>query len=132
MLSGGERMAAEVVTRAFWNRGKGPEKLGPRQLNSGQKQVFTGSCPTTLATAVRVRRFNRFYTRRLGLLNAGLLQGPFSLAEVRVLYEVSHLGYPTAKEIADALDLDLSRLLQGLRHRGLLKARAPAGDRRQR
>jgi DNA-binding MarR family transcriptional regulator/GNAT superfamily N-acetyltransferase len=88
-----------------------------------------------LATAARVRQFNRFYTQRLGLLNAGLLQSPFSLAEVRVLYEVAHLNQPTAKAIADTLHLDagyLSRLLRGLRQRGLVTARAAPGDRRQR
>ena len=41
--------------------------------------------PTRLTTAARIRRFNRFYTRRMGLLNEGLLQSNFSLAEVRVL-----------------------------------------------
>jgi DNA-binding MarR family transcriptional regulator/N-acetylglutamate synthase-like GNAT family acetyltransferase len=88
-----------------------------------------------LTTAARVRRFNRFYTRRMGLLNEGLLQSPFSLAEVRVLYEVAHLEHPTATAIATALNLDegyLSRLLRDLRQRGLLTAHAAPGDRRQR
>jgi DNA-binding MarR family transcriptional regulator/GNAT superfamily N-acetyltransferase len=88
-----------------------------------------------LTTAARVRQFNRFYTTRMGLLNAGLLQSPFSLAEVRVLYEVAHLARPTAKTIANTLQLDpgyLSRLLRGLRQRGLLTARAAPRDRRQR
>jgi DNA-binding MarR family transcriptional regulator/GNAT superfamily N-acetyltransferase len=90
---------------------------------------------TDLAAADRVRRFNRFYTRRMGLLNAGLLQSPFSLAEVRVLYEIAHQERPTAKSIAGTLQLDpgyLSRLLRGLRQRGLLTARAQAHDRRER
>jgi DNA-binding MarR family transcriptional regulator/GNAT superfamily N-acetyltransferase len=87
-----------------------------------------------LTPAVQVRQFNRFYTRRMGLLNAGLLESPFTLVEVRVLYEVSHLDRPTAATIATTLDLDpgyLSRLLHGLRRRGLLTSRVAPGDRRQ-
>jgi len=91
--------------------------------------------PTRLTAAARIRRFNRFYTRRMGLLNNGLLQSRFSLAEVRVLYEIAHLPEPTARVIASTLHLDeghLSRLLRGLRQRGLITARAAPGDRRQR
>ena len=87
------------------------------------------------AAAARVRRFNRFYTRRLGLLDEGHLCSPFSLPEVRVMYEVAHRERPTAAAIAAALDVDagyLSRLLRGLRHRGLLTARVVPHDRRQR
>jgi DNA-binding MarR family transcriptional regulator/N-acetylglutamate synthase-like GNAT family acetyltransferase len=90
---------------------------------------------TQLAAAARVRRFNRFYTRRIGLLDAGHLYSPFSLAEARVLYEVAHLERPTASTLIDTLDLDagyLSRLLRGLRQRGLITARAASGDRRRR
>jgi DNA-binding MarR family transcriptional regulator/N-acetylglutamate synthase-like GNAT family acetyltransferase len=91
--------------------------------------------PTRLTAAARIRRFNRFYTRRMGLLNEGLLQSNFSLAEVRVLYEVAHLPQPTARVIASTLSLDeghLSRLLRGLRQRGLVTARPAPRDRRQR
>lgn len=90
---------------------------------------------TQLAAAARVRRFNRFYTRRIGLLDAGHLHTPFSLAEARVLYEVAHLDRPTATTLITSLDLDagyLSRLLRGLRQRGLLTARAASDDRRRR
>jgi DNA-binding MarR family transcriptional regulator/N-acetylglutamate synthase-like GNAT family acetyltransferase len=90
---------------------------------------------TQLAAAARVRRFNRFYTRRIGLLDAGHLHTPFSLAEARVLYEVAHLDRPTASTLITTLDLDagyLSRLLRGLRQRGLLTARASIDDRRRR
>ncbi len=88
-----------------------------------------------LSPAARVRRFNRFYTRRLGLLNAGLLESRFSLAEVRILYEIAHHPRPTAKTIAVTLAMDpgyLSRLLSGLRRRQLLTARAAPHDRRER
>ena len=90
---------------------------------------------TTQLAAAGVRRFNRFYTRRIGLLSTRHLHSPFSLAEARVLYEVAHRDRPTATQLAEALDLDpgyLSRLLRGLRLRGLLTARAAREDRRHR
>src|SRR5882724_1715347 len=101
------------------------------------ERVTSGGDPVTtqLAAAARVRRFNRFYTRRIGLLDAGHLHTPFSLAEARVLYEVAHLDRPTASTLIATLGLDagyLSRLLRGLRQRGLVTARPSADDRRQR
>jgi len=74
-----------------------------------------------------VRRFNRFYTRQIGLLGKGYLNSPFTLAEVRVLYELAHRESPAAAEIAKALGLDagyLSRMLLGFRRRGYLARKA--------
>ncbi len=91
--------------------------------------------PDTRATALRLRQFNRFYTRRLGLLEPTHLQSPFSLAEVRVLYELDHRERPTASEIATALSMDegyLSRLLRRLRQHGLVRARTDTHDGRRR
>ncbi len=91
--------------------------------------------PDTLAVALRLRQFNRFYTRRLGLLDAHHLQSDFSLAEVRVLYELAHRKKPTATDIAAALGMDegyLSRLLRRFRQQGLVHARAAPHDGRQR
>ncbi len=81
-----------------------------------------------------VRRFNRFYTRQIGLLNKGYLDSPFTLAEVRVLYEVAHRDSPTASEIAQALGLDagyLSRMLLSFRKRGFLARQTSEKDARQ-
>ena len=89
----------------------------------------------TISVSDRLRQFNRFYTQRLGLLNASHLQAPFSLPEVRVLYELAHRQQPTASEIAGALGMDegyLSRLLGKLRQLGLVRARPAASDGRQR
>jgi DNA-binding MarR family transcriptional regulator/GNAT superfamily N-acetyltransferase len=82
-----------------------------------------------------VRRFNRFYTRRVGALRGGLLGSPHPLPEARLIYEIGQRGECTASDLARDLDLDagyLSRLLQGLKRRGLLTARRSAGDARAR
>ncbi len=46
-----------------------------------------------------IRRFNRFYTRLIGLLDNGYLDSAYSLAEVRVLYELAHRERTTAAEL---------------------------------
>ena len=82
-----------------------------------------------------VRRFNRFYTRQIGLLEEGLHHTPFSLTQVRVMYEIFHRPGVTATGLCEALGLDagyLSRLLLGLRRQGLVSARAEPADRRRR
>ena len=81
-----------------------------------------------------VRRFNRLYTKRIGVLQDGFLQTPFSLAEARVLYELSRREKVTATEIAAELGLDhgyLSRILRGFGERGLVVKTASPNDRRQ-
>ncbi|MBV9777054.1 MAG: MarR family transcriptional regulator/GNAT family N-acetyltransferase [Acetobacteraceae bacterium] len=83
---------------------------------------------------VAVRRFSRFYTRRIGLLHEGLLGGPLSLAEGRLVYELAQRGTATARDLGAELGLDsgyLSRLLRGLEERGLLAKRPSEEDGRQ-
>jgi DNA-binding MarR family transcriptional regulator/N-acetylglutamate synthase-like GNAT family acetyltransferase len=81
-----------------------------------------------------VRSFNRFYTRQIGLLQDGLLQSQFSLAEARVLYELAHRNKLTATEISSDLGLDqgyLSRMLRRLAERNYVVRTASPTDRRQ-
>ncbi|MCP5370923.1 MAG: MarR family transcriptional regulator [Hyphomicrobiales bacterium] len=81
-----------------------------------------------------VRRFNRFYTQRIGVLNQGLLRSPHPLAHARVIYELAHHGETSASELCRELDLDagyLSRILRGLDKQGLVeRRRAPEDGRR--
>jgi DNA-binding MarR family transcriptional regulator/GNAT superfamily N-acetyltransferase len=99
---------------------------------------MTAPAPTLSPAASRVaafRRFNRFYTQKIGVLESSYLQSPFSLAEARVLYELAQRQEITASEISASLGLDmgyLSRILAKLQARHLIK-RAPAEqDARQR
>ncbi len=81
-----------------------------------------------------VRRFNRFYTKQIGVLHEGLLRSPFSLTEVRVLYELAHREKPTAAELGKELGLDpgyLSRILRGFEKRGLVGKVPSEADGRQ-
>lgn len=91
--------------------------------------------PISAEQIARVRAFNRDYTRRIGVLSERLLDSPYSLTEVRVMYEIAHRSGVTAAELADELDLDrgyLSRLLKGFETKRLLaKAASPEDGRRQ-
>jgi DNA-binding MarR family transcriptional regulator/GNAT superfamily N-acetyltransferase len=81
-----------------------------------------------------VRAFNRFYTRKLGVLDQQLLRTPFSLSEARVLYELATRKNLAAKEIGIELGLDpgyLSRIVQNFEENGLITRMPSAADRRQ-
>ncbi|HPI99222.1 MAG TPA: bifunctional helix-turn-helix transcriptional regulator/GNAT family N-acetyltransferase, partial [Synergistales bacterium] len=81
--------------------------------------------PEEIGTGVieRIREFNRFYTRVIGLHDRYVLSSPFSLSEARVLYEVSHQQKCTAKALMTQLGLDagyLSRMIRKFEKEGLL------------
>jgi DNA-binding MarR family transcriptional regulator/N-acetylglutamate synthase-like GNAT family acetyltransferase len=81
-----------------------------------------------------VRRFNRFYTRAIGVLQEGWLDSSFSLTEARVLYELAHREKPTATVVCSSLELDagyLSRILSAFEKRGLVEKTPSEEDGRQ-
>lgn len=81
-----------------------------------------------------VRRFNRFYTKQIGVLNAGFLSSPFSLSEVRVMYELAHRATATATELSRELGMDagqLSRILHKFLKQGLVSRQQSEADGRQ-
>jgi DNA-binding MarR family transcriptional regulator/GNAT superfamily N-acetyltransferase len=91
--------------------------------------------PTEISQrAAAVRRFNRFYTRQIGLLAGHYLDSPFSLSEARVIYELAQRDTDTATSLVRELGLDpgyLSRMLRGFQRRGLLSKQPSAHDGRQ-
>src|SRR5690349_15740043 len=81
-----------------------------------------------------VRRFNRFYTRQIGVLRKTYLDSQYSLGEGRILYEIANWDRITATDVGRALDLDagyLSRVLRNFEKRGLITRQTSAKDARQ-
>src|SRR5215475_4553802 len=81
-----------------------------------------------------VRRFNRFYTKQIGVLSEHVLKTQFSLAEARVIYELAQREKTTATEMGAELGLDagyLSRLLAAFKKRGLISRKPSETDGRQ-
>lgn len=81
-----------------------------------------------------LRRFNRFYTRRLGVLQKRFLGSDFGLLEVRVLYEIAQDKNVSASALVDELDVDpgyLSRILHRFEEQGLVRKQRSDADARR-
>ena len=81
-----------------------------------------------------VRHFNRFYTRKIGVLKEGLLDSALSLTEARVLYELCNRASCAATDLRAALGLDagyLSRILRAFEKRGWLERKPAQADARR-
>ncbi|MGY6269332.1 bifunctional helix-turn-helix transcriptional regulator/GNAT family N-acetyltransferase [Achromobacter denitrificans] len=83
--------------------------------------------------AETVRRFNRFYTRHIGVLHEHLLASDFSLTEVRILYELAHRSDLSMSDLCRELNLDagyVSRVVSGFEKKGLIAKTRSAADAR--
>ena len=84
-------------------------------------------------TAV-LRRFNRTYTQRIGVLDESFLGTGFPLGASRLLFEIGP-GGATVRDLRERLDLDSgysTRLLRRLGDEGLVDVRPDPDDRRRR
>jgi DNA-binding MarR family transcriptional regulator/N-acetylglutamate synthase-like GNAT family acetyltransferase len=82
-----------------------------------------------------VRRFNRYWTQVLGLLDAGLLGTDHPLPEARILFELGRRPVVERAELRGMLGIDdsfLSRLLRRLQRRGLVTHERSSSDGRRR
>ncbi|MCE7980679.1 MAG: MarR family transcriptional regulator [Caldilinea sp. CFX5] len=91
--------------------------------------------PSTLSERIEtVRRFNRFYTKQIGVLQEGLLKSQFPLTEAQVLYELAKQEQTTATALGNALGLDagyLSRIIGNFEKQGLVQKAPSPSDGRQ-
>src|ERR1700730_4589016 len=99
------------------------------------KSVIAHSVPSAFEQRIAaMRRFNRFYTCQIGLLDEGLLNSPFSLTQCRTLYELANSEQSTAAELCKALGLDagyLSRIMASFEQKGLIEKKESQEDARQ-
>ena len=94
--------------------------------------AFPPAPATELIAAVR--RFNRFYTRRIGVLDEGLVESDLSLTEARILWEIVQRVAPSPGELRQAVGVDggyLTRILQRFQKRGLVSRSAASDDARR-
>lgn len=78
-----------------------------------------------------IRKFNRFYTNVLGLLNQDVLKSDYSLSEARVLHEIQKTENCTPKKLAETLSMDagyLSRILKKFQEEGMVDKKPSSED----
>ena len=71
----------------------------------------------------KIRSFNRYYARVLGVFDKKYLGVDFSVTEVRILGEIGRDPNLTAKDLAAYLSIDkgyMSRMMQNLEKQGLI------------
>jgi DNA-binding MarR family transcriptional regulator len=89
---------------------------------------------TKSAAVARVREFNRFYTRQIGVLQEKLLESAYSLTELRIMYDLLHENATTASELAGLLRINrgyLSRTLKRLKALGFIECTRSKADGRE-
>jgi DNA-binding MarR family transcriptional regulator len=87
----------------------------------------------SMAAVGEIRRFNRYYTNLIGVLDRHILRSPYSLTEVRIMYEIEHNRVESARKLKGILSVDegyLSRAIESLVKRGLLLRKQSVTDRR--
>lgn len=80
-----------------------------------------------------IRAFNRFYTDIIGLVDQHILNSPYSLPEVRIMYEMYHNAAATANEIISLIHIDkgyLSRILVKFENEKLISRKKSRKDAR--
>jgi len=84
------------------------------------------------AEAIRgMRAFNRYYTNLIGVLDRHILHSPWSLTEVRILYEISRDEGTNARRLKRTLSVDegyLSRTIERLAADGMVRRSRSASD----
>jgi DNA-binding MarR family transcriptional regulator/N-acetylglutamate synthase-like GNAT family acetyltransferase len=98
------------------------------------RRTADGNSAAAMERVEAIRRFNRFYTRKIGVLQERFLGSAFSLAQGRVLYELAHREKPTAAVVGAELGLDagyVSRILRGFKKDGLIRAERSQADGRE-
>ena len=95
--------------------------------------VYDGHMTKKQASVEKIRRFNRFYTNIIGLLDQHFLDTPYSLTEGRVLYEINQMEECSARKIRENIAIDegyLSRIINKFTKQGLISKAASSKDKR--